>query len=74
VKPPACSICSRRFDPAHEGDDLRFKRRPDDERWHARGVKGHPPDAAWFCGTHAKAARALTDRTLPEALAELRGT
>jgi hypothetical protein len=72
MKPPICEQCGNRF-PPEEGGLVRFAPTPESEAWRARaaaepGFVGHPPDLAWFCGTHLAAAQALADDTLDAAL------
>lgn len=76
MKPPICELCDERFDPA-EGGLVRFAATAESESWRARaaaepGFVGHPPDVAWFCGTHLAAAQGLTGRTLGDVLAAMR--
>lgn len=55
---------------------MTFARSPADDAWYERakapGFAGHPPNVEWFCEAHRPAARALSERTLAEALREIR--
>ena len=76
MKPPICALCGERFDLHSGGGLLSFRKHPADKAWYRRAARpgfiGHPPHQAWFCGPHRAQAAALTDRTLRDALAELR--
>ncbi|GAB4314975.1 MAG: hypothetical protein Kow0069_16600 [Promethearchaeota archaeon] len=76
VKPPICAICGERFDPS-QGALIYFRRTAADEEWHERrrrepGFVGHPPEAEWFCGKHARRASELSNLTIGEAFGVLR--
>ena len=73
MRPPECVICGA----CDAGIELlQFAVDAEAADWHRRaeaeGFAGHPPDQEWFCATHAKQARTLTDRPLREALRVMR--
>lgn len=76
MMPPICEVCAREFDPDTEGALVYFRetargrafeRKAREDQW-----TGHPPDAAWFCGTHVGGAEQLTHLTLTSARQRLK--
>jgi len=72
MKPPVCEICHREFNPDKEGGLVFFreteKGREFERRARREGITGHPPDAAWFCGSHSEEAKELAHLTIDEAM------
>lgn len=59
MKPPRCTICGKNALNDNAGL-IYFKRTEKDKAWYIRaqepGFCGHPPNSAWFCDNHFKAA------------------
>ncbi|MHC1591964.1 MAG: hypothetical protein ACXQS8_07750 [Candidatus Helarchaeales archaeon] len=74
MRPPICSICNKKFDPA-KGGLVYFKKRPSDLEWdrmmEEKGMVGHPPYAEWFCEEHVEKARSLEHLTIDEAMKKM---
>ena len=72
MMPPICEICYREFDPDKEGGLVYFretqKGREFARRAEEEGFTGHPPDVAWFCGSHYEEAKKLVHLTIGEAM------
>lgn len=69
MKPPICELCGKDFRSEMEkGRLIRFA----DETPLPDGRVGHPRGVGWFCEQHYRAAVALADRSMGEALARLR--
>lgn len=72
MKPPICEICHREFNPDKEGGLVYFRQtkkgREFARRAEEEGITGHPPDAAWFCGSHSEEAKKLVHLTIGEAM------
>lgn len=66
MKPPICHLCGQPVDGA--GDLVRFADfvpLPD-------GMTGHPHGLEWFCVRHVDRARALSGRSIDDAMARMR--
>ncbi len=71
MMPPVCEVCAREFNPDEEGGLIYFRETAQGRAFERKAKEGpwtgHPPDAAWFCGTHVGAAEQLTHLTLKRA-------
>jgi len=76
VMPPICEICSREFNLDEEGGLIYFKEtkagRAFEEKAKEEKWTRHPPDAAWFCGTHYGEAEKIVHLTLDDAIKNLK--
>lgn len=73
MMPPNCCLCGKGLATGDECELICFHKTLEQEAWYAeaeaRLIPDHPPNCAWFCEDHAKAARSLVDLDLDRALA-----
>ncbi|MEM9132156.1 MAG: hypothetical protein AAF962_05705 [Actinomycetota bacterium] len=73
MRPPYCEICDVEVDPSDDVS-VAFASSPSEASSpEGAAIVGGDDDRGWFCAEHVGAARALTDRSLADAVTVLRG-
>ncbi|MEM8888002.1 MAG: hypothetical protein AAGD28_08450 [Bacteroidota bacterium] len=72
MKPPKCSICSKKFSPSKEGGGGVYFKLTEEQQARKKRMKekrmvGHPPGYHWFCEKHIKKAKKYKHLHWPEA-------